>query len=76
MGAKRTELHCCYCDSTQTFRKARIDHFFHLTISVVSLGVWFPVWVVLIMHREFQPWVCRACRRKYRRLPAARYLEN
>jgi hypothetical protein len=24
------------------------------------------VWLGLILHREFQPWVCRECRHKHR----------
>ena len=66
MGAKRKELQCGFCDSIQTFRKARIDHFFHLVITTITLGVWLPIWLVLLIHREFKPWVCRACRRKHR----------
>ena len=67
MAAKRKDFFCCYCNSLQPFRKRRVDHLLHGVISLLTLGLWGTVWIVLLIRRVFRPWLCCTCGRK--RLP-------
>ena len=60
----RQEFFCVACDSDQPFRKARVQHALHALVSILSFGLWLPVWLGVTVRGALRPWVCRRCRSK------------
>lgn len=50
---------CPACDHRTAVHRNRPRHLLHLGLSVLSAGVWLPVWVILGLRAE--PWRCRRC---------------
>jgi hypothetical protein len=35
----------------------------HLVLTVLTLGLWGPCWIITAVAARFEPWRCRECRR-------------
>jgi hypothetical protein len=52
---------CRACGVPRVFRRARINHSLQFMLSLGTLGVWLPVWGIVILLRKIRPWTCTAC---------------
>lgn len=55
---KETGKFCKTCNRQVLARKNKINHIFHLLLSLLTC-VWFPVWFVLSTRKN--PWRCTQC---------------
>ncbi len=52
---------CRSCHLPRVFHRRRTRHSFHFAFALGTLGLWLPVWgIILILHR-FKPWACAIC---------------
>ena len=52
---------CTHCRREQTFIHAPLSNRFHLILTVVTFGLWLPVWAALLFGRSLRPWRCKQC---------------
>jgi hypothetical protein len=57
---RRTML-CRSCRLPRVFRRRKIRHSLHFIFALGTLGLWLPVWGILIVLQRFKPWACTAC---------------
>jgi hypothetical protein len=57
---RRTML-CRSCHLPRVFRRRRIRHSLHFVFAIGTLGLWLPVWGLLIILQHFKPWACTVC---------------
>ena len=59
---KRTmRSYCQACCENRPFEKQSASHVLHLLLSIVTFGVWLPVWFLCALSAGFQPWHCPMC---------------
>lgn len=56
----RTML-CRRCHLPRVFRRRRIQHSFHFMLALGTIGLWLPVWGVMILLQFYRPWSCSVC---------------
>lgn len=56
--------YCQGCRRDRPFEREGISHLFHLIVSVVTAGLWLPIWLALFLyHSAFTRYRCRDCGR-------------
>lgn len=63
MASQRRLMFCSQCGRQRLFRKAPMDHRFHLALSLGTLGLWLPGWLGFYVQHSIKPWKCPACRK-------------
>jgi hypothetical protein len=58
---------CGSCARPRVFRRRRIKHSFHFMLALGTLGVWLPVWGIVIVAHSLKPWTCIFCGVRQRR---------
>jgi hypothetical protein len=58
---RRTML-CRACHLPRVFQRRKTHHSFHFMLALGTLGLWLPVWGILIILQLLQPWTCTVCR--------------
>jgi hypothetical protein len=58
---ERATMLCRDCQLPRVFRRRKIHHSFHFMLALGTLGLWLPVWGVLIVLQLLQPWTCTVC---------------
>lgn len=61
MGVKKAQR---YCEDEAKFvlaEKPTPNHILHLLLSIVTVGIWVPVWIILQLVSEFSAWRCPSC---------------
>ena len=53
-----------------SFRKSRIDHRFHLSLSLGTLGLWLSGWLLVALIHMLKPWNCTKCGKRVSSLSA------
>jgi hypothetical protein len=61
MKRKRIEAYCSCCGREQMFAGREINHWFHATLTVLSLGFWLPIYFAVLLMRFMRPWRCSVC---------------
>jgi hypothetical protein len=49
------------CHLPRVFRRRKIHHSFHFMLALGTLGLWLPVWGILIILQLLKPWTCTVC---------------
>ncbi len=52
--------HCVSCDKKSKLRRNKTSNLLHLVLSVITLGFWLPVWL-LIGYKTIKDWQCDEC---------------
>ena len=54
---------CEHCDKpTLHHRNVRYpNHVLHLLLSLFTLGLWVPIWILLAIVPDSEPWRCSVC---------------
>ncbi len=53
--------HCPHCRGESIFIHARVSNRRHLVLTVLTGGIWFPVWAALLLGKCLRPWRCGVC---------------
>ena len=61
MSTLQITAECSYCRMKRLFSKAGPSHILHLILSLVTVGVWLPVWLICVVMNAFQPYRCTVC---------------
>lgn len=56
-----TSEFCGVCGETRPFDKPKLNHLLHLALTVVTLGLWSLVWLVLAVIHAGKQRRCRVC---------------
>ena len=54
-------LSCRKCGLPRVFRRRKIRHSIHFMLALGSVGLWLPVWGVMIILGMVRPWTCTVC---------------
>lgn len=61
MADKQASQFCYVCDQQRLFQKPRINHVLHLILTLVTVGLWGIVWIILGISNSAKPLRCTAC---------------
>lgn len=61
MAVKQSSSYCHTCQRQSLFQKPGINHLLHLILSVLTLGLWLFVWLILAMINAGKPERCVTC---------------
>jgi len=52
---------CSRCGGMRTFVERRPRLVWNLVLSCATLGLWAPIWFLLVLFAEMRPWRCLSC---------------
>lgn len=52
---------CETCGGPKLFTKQGPSHILHLILSVITIGIWLPIWLLCVILNAFKPFRCEAC---------------
>ncbi|MGA3170614.1 MAG: hypothetical protein ABSE62_06335 [Chthoniobacteraceae bacterium] len=55
------KAHCSHCRCERLFVHARLEVRRHLIITILTTGLWLPVWAALFFSKSLRPWRCGVC---------------
>jgi hypothetical protein len=58
---ERRAMLCRSCHLPRVFRRRRTHHSIHFILSLITFGVWLPVWGINIILQLRKPWTCSVC---------------
>jgi len=59
---KEDEGFCLECSKMVLIKKRRVNHALHLIISLITFGLWWPVWLILtLVVNKRSVWKCSQC---------------
>lgn len=61
MAPIQTAGHCPTCGQQRMFTKPGMSHLLHLILSVLTLGIWLIVWLILAMGHSTKKPRCTNC---------------
>lgn len=61
-----TSFYCRRCGYVRQFTKRGIRHRRHLYATILTLGLWGPVWLYLHRREQRRSWRCHICRGRQR----------
>jgi hypothetical protein len=61
MAQSKIRRFCKDCDQNRLFEKQKPNHILHLILTVLTVGVWFVIWIPLIVISMFKPFRCGEC---------------
>jgi hypothetical protein len=61
IGDEYRALSCQRCGLPRVFRRRRVRHSLHFMLALATVGLWLPVWGLIIILQGFNPWVCTVC---------------
>ncbi|KKN27502.1 hypothetical protein LCGC14_0863860 [marine sediment metagenome] len=61
MSVVQIQAACKYCGGPMLFTKQGTGHILHLLLSVVTVGLWLPVWLGCGVMNAFRPFRCVGC---------------
>ena len=56
------QAHCPRCREVRLFTHVPAHYQRHLLVTVLTLGLWAPVWLLNALFAEMRPWRCTNCR--------------
>lgn len=63
MAVKQFGWFCRTCNAQRFFVKQRANHVLHLILTIVTLGLWSPVWITCAILASGKPARCQTCGR-------------
>jgi len=61
MATKQTNGHCAQCQQPRLFQKQKMNHVLHLVLTIITLGLWSIVWIILGISSSSKPMLCTVC---------------
>ncbi|KRE00066.1 hypothetical protein ASE63_08160 [Bosea sp. Root381] len=61
MGEKTERAYCRTCEAPVLATKQKPAHVLHLLLTLVTLGVWLIVWIVLTLIASMKSYRCPTC---------------
>jgi hypothetical protein len=58
---KTIRRHCGTCGQPRPFTKDGVNHILHVILSLLTVGGWLLVWILLIIVNALQPYRCTQC---------------
>lgn len=52
---------CPHCERRVSARRRTPSHLLHLILSLVSFGLWLPVWLIVAIGAGSGHWLCSVC---------------
>ncbi len=61
--AGRAQMHCEQCNAPRLHEEdpVAVNHVLHLLITVLLLGLWLPVWILLVIFAPVRHVRCQLC---------------
>jgi ribosomal protein S14 len=59
--ASTIRRNCKTCGGPRPFTKRGINHILHLLLSIVTLSLWIPIWILLGVLSLLRPHRCEHC---------------
>lgn len=63
MSIQIKTFYCRRCDAMMIHERNSISHVLHLLLSIITAGLWLPVWLLIILFQG--AYICRGCVRKH-----------
>ena len=61
-GPTRFEMaYCPCCRSSQAFFRHQVRHGFHALMTIITVGLWSPFWILARLMAGCRPWRCVRC---------------
>jgi hypothetical protein len=60
-GLRTLKRYCYKCNKVTVFRKEKLNHLLHISISVLTAGIWLIPYLLLLVRNNRLPWVCLTC---------------
>ncbi len=54
-----TSKYCKYCGQQRKFERPGTNHILHLILSILTVGLWIPVWILSAI--KIGGWRCSFC---------------
>ncbi len=61
MAEESVRAYCPVCKHRQTFKRDRVSYGWHLTLCVLTLGLWLVSLVAICCGNFVWPWSCSQC---------------
>lgn len=61
MSVVQIQARCVTCNGLRLFSKSGPNHVLHLLLSLVTMGLWLPVWIVILFCGHSRPYRCMRC---------------
>ncbi|MDX6649592.1 MAG: hypothetical protein QOJ97_1543 [Solirubrobacteraceae bacterium] len=61
MAIKQSSGYCNHCQQPRPFSKNAPNHVLHFVVSLFTVGLWIPVWIVLSVKAAGSSAICTAC---------------
>jgi len=52
---------CKNCGEMRPFEKRGVNHVLHLLLTLVTVGLWAVMWLLLVLFNCFHSYRCRTC---------------
>ena len=57
----RIRAYCARCRHEQYFTPVKVNHWAHLALTAVTVGLWVVSWAAISLGQLLRPWRCRHC---------------
>ena len=64
MGEHRTSAYCEQCEEQRLCIKQSPNHILHLLWTILMLGLWLVVWIIITVRSQDNPFRCSVCGKK------------
>jgi hypothetical protein len=61
IGEENRTMRCRNCKLPRVFQRRRIRHSLHFLLAFATLGIWLPVWGLIVTFQLIRPWTCTFC---------------
>jgi len=61
MALCQIRANCRTCGSPRLFKKEGTSNILHLLFTVMTFGVWLPIWILCAVLNAFKPFRCIIC---------------
>lgn len=61
MSTITTRRNCRTCGQKRLFAKEKQSNVLHLLLTVLTCGLWLPVWLLVAVLVAFRPYRCTVC---------------
>lgn len=61
MGTTQDMQFCKHCDKMTMHIRPATSHILHLLLSVVTMGIWVPVWLLIGISNSMEKGKCSVC---------------
>ena len=61
MVVDQVQMYCPHCGRQVFGHRPAASHDMHLVLTMFTLGVWLPAWLLISVYQQAQPYLCSAC---------------